>query len=61
MMTGRDPGNNIAEEQSQTEEASRVELKLPSQEMLVQQSATREFLADEESDPPLLSWSLLLG
>jgi hypothetical protein len=45
---------------SQTKEVPQVEPKLPSQGMLTRPSATREFLADEELDPPLLGWSSLL-
>jgi hypothetical protein len=45
---------------SQTKEMPQVEPKLPSWGMLMRPSATREFLADEELDPPLLGWSSLL-
>jgi hypothetical protein len=37
-----------------------AEPKRPSWGMLMRPSAAREFLADEELDPPLLGWSSLL-
>jgi hypothetical protein len=45
---------------SQAKEMPQAEPKLPSWGMLMRPSAAREFLADEELDPPLLGWSSLL-
>jgi hypothetical protein len=45
---------------SQAKEMLQAEPKLPSWEVPMRLSAAREFLADEESDPPLLGWLSLL-